>query len=460
MSIDEKISKVKKYTIIGAGVSGKSIAHLARACGADVFVSEKGPIKEDTRQFLRRLGATFEEGGNTTEALEADSLVLSSGVPPTAEIVEKARLRKIPVIGELDFVARHIKGRVIGVTGSNGKTTTTALAGHILAHAGYETTVAGNIGTPLAECAFREYDWIVAELSSFQLYWAREFKIDIPIVTNIAPDHLDWHGNLNDYIAAKIKIFSLARGKSAGICQERDVKRIREITGIADFKLFPLKKGTLNAAQTESGILLTEEACYLLRENRRIPLFSVDDIPLVGSHNRENAAMASAAAVLAGIDNMEIAKSLKTFVPLPHRCEKVAEIGGITYVDDSKGTNVAATVTALSSIKGPLVVILGGKGKGEEYGPLAEAVARYTVASILMGKEKDRIAKALQKIGYESFCKVDTMEEAVESATKRASPGTTVILSPACTSWDMYENYKARGEHFKQIVRSMDGGSS
>jgi len=461
MSADRNLSMNTKFTIVGAGVSGRALASLAKALGARTFVTEKNLVNEDARRFFTRRGIAFEEGGHTLKALDCDALVLSSGVPPSAKPVVEALERGIPVMGELDFVAARLKGRIIGVTGSNGKTTTTAIAGHILSHSGFKTAVAGNIGRPLAECAFGEYDWIVAELSSFQLYWAREFPIDLAVLTNIAPDHLDWHGSLHDYIAAKMKIFTLSRPESPAICQETDIPDAKSASGARGLDFIPLCKNHKNEeARQKDGILLLDNECHFLRKGHSDFLFSFKDVPLVGSHNIENAAMASAAAVLAGAPSTGIAGSIATFAPLPHRCEKIALIDGITYVDDSKGTNVAATSTALDSIQKPIVVILGGKGKGEEYGPLAEAVVRNASGVVLIGEEKDRIASALQASGYSTFTMAANMKEAVSAAMKMASPGTTVILSPACTSWDMYENYKVRGEHFKTIVRAIPGGVS
>ncbi|MFP4481217.1 MAG: glutamate ligase domain-containing protein, partial [Thermovirgaceae bacterium] len=265
---------------------------------------------------------------------------------------------------------------------------------------------------------------------------------------------------LDEYIASKMKIFTLARQQSQGICQEADVPAALNATASRTLEILPLLKNDAKGTTgMTDGIFLSEKDCLLRRKGHLVSLFSFEDVPLVGSHNIENAAMASAAAVLAGAQHAGIRESITVFEPLPHRCEKVADINGITYVNDSKGTNVTATSTALDSIQGPIVVILGGKGKGEDYGPLAEAVARNAQGAVLIGKEKDHIASALLAKGYKSFSIATTMEEAVGKAGDMASPNTTVILSPACTSWDMYENYKARGEHFKQIVRTMGRGS-
>ncbi|MGC9490454.1 MAG: UDP-N-acetylmuramoyl-L-alanine--D-glutamate ligase [Thermovirgaceae bacterium] len=461
MSFDRKVLAGKNITIVGAGVSGKALVALAADLGAKVFVTDMGPVSSKTRRFLEHRGVAFEEKGHTRKALECDALILSSGIPPSAKPVVEAEKRSIPVIGELDFVADHLKGRIIGVTGSNGKTTTTALTGHILADGGFKTAVAGNIGNPLAECAFGEYDWIVAELSSFQLYWARDFEIDLAVLTNIAPDHLDWHGSFDDYIATKMKVFTFARRGSPGICQAVDVAGVLRASYSRALKILSLRKDDGSSTHGgRDGISLSEEKCLLFRNGRPIFLFSCKDVPLVGTHNIENAAMASAAAALAGAGSTGIAKSIAAFKPLPHRCEKVATINGITYVDDSKGTNVAAASAALDSIKGPIVVILGGKGKGEDYGPLADAVVRNAQGAVLIGEEKDRIASSLLAQGYKSFSRATTMEDAVKAARNMASPNGTVLLSPACTSWDMYENYKARGEHFRQIVGSLGGRSS
>ncbi|MGC9371874.1 MAG: UDP-N-acetylmuramoyl-L-alanine--D-glutamate ligase [Thermovirgaceae bacterium] len=448
-------------TIVGAGVSGKALVALAAGLGAKVFVTDKGPVNEKTRCFFQHRGIAFEEKGHTRKALECDALVLSSGVPPSAKPVVEAARRSIPVIGELDFVADHLKGGIIGVTGSNGKTTTTALTGRILADGGFKTAVAGNIGSPLAECAFGEHDWIVAELSSFQLYWARDFRIDLAVLTNIAPDHLDWHGSLDDYVAAKMKIFTLARRGSPGICQDADAAGVLRVSRPRALEILPLRRddGSGTVGDTD-GIFLSEGNCRLYRNGCPVFLFPFKDVPLVGSHNIENAAMAAATAAMAGAKSTGIAESIAAFKPLPHRCEKVATIHGITYVNDSKGTNVAAASAALDSIQGPIVVILGGKGKGEDYGPLAEAVLRNARAAVLIGEEKDRIASSLLAHGYRTFSMATTMEDAVKAAAKMAPPNATVLLSPACTSWDMYENYRARGEHFQQIVWSLGGGYS
>jgi UDP-N-acetylmuramoylalanine--D-glutamate ligase len=300
----------------------------------------------------------------------------------------------------------------------------------------------------------------VAELSSFQLYWARDFGIDLAVLTNIAPDHLDWHGSLDDYVAAKMKIFTLARRGSPGICQDADAASVLRASRSRALEILPLRRddGSGTVGHTD-GIFLSEENCRLYRNGHPVFLFSFKDVPLVGSHNIENAAMAAAAAAMAGTKCTKIAESIAAFKPLPHRCEKVATINGITYVDDSKGTNVAAASAALDSIQGPIVVILGGKGKGEDYGPLAEAVVRNARAAVLIGEEKDRIASSLLAHGYRTFSMSTTMEGAVKAAANMAPQNATVLLSPACTSWDMYKNYKARGEHFRQIVGSLGGGS-
>jgi UDP-N-acetylmuramoylalanine--D-glutamate ligase len=303
---------------------------------------------------------------------------------------------------------------------------------------------------------------VTLELSSFQLHWAHNLNCAVAVVTNLAPDHIDWHGSYGAYVAAKAKLLSLQDSRGWSVVQDRDA----EALGLKGAKLertVALSWDSRPKSAAAGHIFMGEDAATLRvskegeRENEEHLLFRYEDTALLGNHNLENVAMALAAARLLGASApAEKAREfLSDFVPLPHRCEPAGTIDGVTYVDDSKGTNVAASVTALSSIKGRKVVILGGKGKGEDYAPLAEAVAREADAAVLIGVEKKRIEAALREIGFSAVCLADGMEEAVAAARRLARPGMVVLLSPACTSWDMYESYKKRGEHFRAVVRSL-----
>jgi UDP-N-acetylmuramoylalanine--D-glutamate ligase len=444
----------KRLTVVGAGVSGTALALLAARMGARVFVSEeRDSFPEGAADRLEKAGVTWETGGHSARAFEADALLLSSGVSPRAFCVEEAGRRHIPVVGELDFVVPRLRGRIVGVTGSNGKSTLTALCGHLLEKAGAKAAVGGNIGEAASLFADEDFDFVVLELSSFQLHWAHTLKSAVAVVTNLAPDHIDWHGSYEAYVAAKAKAISLQDGSGWAVVQERDRGALGLEGGGLD------RTAALSWDDRPPGaaghIFMGKDSAVLRLGGEERLLFRYAGIPLLGKHNLENAAMALAAVSLLGVSVSAARAGLADFRPLPHRCERVGEIGGVTYVDDSKGTNVAASVTALSSIEGRKIAILGGKGKGEDYAPLAEAVAREADAAVLLGAEKDRIEAALRSVGFSNIQKAADMEEAVFAARRLARPGMVVLLSPACTSWDMYESYKKRGEHFRAVVRSL-----
>ena len=443
-----------KIGIIGAGLSGLSLASLALRKKAEVFVSDLGSRREIAAGEMASKGIDFEFGGHGPRLWESDMIVLSSGISPGSPAVKKAQEMGIPVVGELDFVAPYLKGRLLGVTGSNGKSTTTALAGHLAQGLGWRAAAIGNIGKPVADYADSELDFLVIELSSFQLYWAKELTVEVSIVTNLDPDHLDWHGSYRNYVDAKANLLRMQKPGSWAIVQARDFGFFK---GVPSVRLVGLEWGA-TGHERSNRIEMGESEALLWREGEGRVLFHYDRLPLLGRHNLENAAMAMAAIELAGLGTEQAEDLLENFAALPHRCEAVAAIGGVDYVDDSKGTNVAASVTALGSLPGVKVVILGGQGKGEEYGPLAEAVKRHARVAIVMGTERERIVEALQKGGVESIFPVRDMEEAVLKASREARPGETVLLSPACTSWDAYPNYKERGRHFQRLVRSIQGG--
>ena len=449
------LCKGKRITVIGAGVSGSGLAAFAASLGAEVFVSADKAVADDSiRQKLKDLHIPWEEGGHTARAFESDCMLLSSGIPPSARPVAEARNRGIEIMGELDFLAPHLSGKILGITGSNGKSTTTSLTGHMLRKKGFRTAVAGNIGIPLAEAAGSEWDYIVIELSSFQLFWNTALACDLAVVTNLAPDHLDWHGSYGEYTEAKKKILTTRKKNSPAILQFRDMAAFgldeKNETGIIPF----CWRGE-QTPSTFSSIVADEDRreVFMLHGGEERPLFSFSDLPLLGKHNIENAAMAAGGLHLMGIDN-GLGLLFEGFRGLEHRCEFVAVKDGRTYIDDSKGTNVASSSTALTSIPGRKVIILGGKGKGEDYGPLAETVKKEALAAVVLGEETDKISAALRSTGFEAFQRAGDMEDAVHRAAEIPG-GEVILLSPACTSWDMYPNYKKRGEHFREIVLRM-----
>ena len=446
---------IQRITVLGGGVSGLALAELAQDRGWSVFVTDRGSLGEGVER-LRRRGIPFEEEGHTPRLYEADLLLLGSGIAPGTPEVQEALRRGIPVQGELDFVAPLLRRPLIGVTGSNGKTTTTALIGHLLNQEGVAAQVAGNIGTPLASLVqATELEWIVAELSSFQLHWSRELRCSLGVVTNLAPDHLDWHGSYEAYTDAKGNLLRCLSPGGAAILQRGDLDRLPVVP-----TRIPL---SWEEAPSRPGIALVrsrEEAIWFPESGIPRRLFGFDQVPLLGDHNLENAAMAATAVHLAlGREPRALPGSLGTFASPPHRCERAGEWGGVRFVDDSKGTNVAAAVTALSSLPGPKVVLLGGKGKGESYADLARAVKERARYAVLFGAEGPAIGKALSAEGYGHWTCVETLDQAFPLATAQALPGDTVLLSPACTSWDQYRNYKERGLHFCRLVQELRGSS-
>lgn len=449
-----------KVSVLGGGVSGTSLALLASRLGAKVFLSDSGPITEQSTIKLKGSNIQFEEGGHTDKLLESDLVLASSGLPPNSPIVKKIGEANIPIIGELDFVFPLIEAKIIGVTGSNGKTTTASLMGHLMSSAGIKAAVAGNIGSAVADyaCTGEEYSYIVAELSSFQLHWAKEIELYGAVVTNLAPDHIDWHGSYENYVNAKARILAFADKKNGfAIIRKADAAELPSAGGRTYFLSW-------DSRISEKSIVLDSAKRAAFFGKHR--LFSFDDTELLGSHNMENAAMAMSSLRLCeepcnnGTGCTDVLSGLKSYKAPPHRCAPVLSKNGVSYVDDSKGTNIAATVTALSSIDGMKIIILGGKGKGEDYTALVEPLKRFAKYAVLIGEEKEKIAESLREGGFDMYSSVSEMEEAVKLAASKAGSGDVVLLSPACTSWDMYKNYNERGEHFSALVRKIAGGKS
>ncbi|HZO97338.1 MAG TPA: UDP-N-acetylmuramoyl-L-alanine--D-glutamate ligase [Gaiellaceae bacterium] len=391
--------------VYGLGRSGRAAAERLAERGDEVV--------EVDRSLGNELDLSLLDG--------VDVLVKSPGVPGERPLVTVARERRIPVWSEVELGYRLLPGgaRLVGVTGTNGKTTTAELLGAIFREAGRSVAVAGNVGTPLA--SVREADWVVCELSSFQLEDVHELACDVAVLLNIEPDHLDRHGSLEDYRAAKLRIFERAR-------------------------VAVVPRG-LTAAPLPSHRVTMVTRCEIA--------FGADDpLPaeplLRGAHNRENAAAATAAARAAGLGDDAIAAALASFPGVAHRLELVAEAGGVRFVNDSKATNVAAARRALAAYAGePVHLILGGSLKGEDFGPLAEAVGPNVRSVHLIGEASGRLAAVLP--GHDD----GTLERAVEHAAGLARPGDVVLLSPACASYDQFENFEQRGEEFRRLSRSL-----
>jgi UDP-N-acetylmuramoylalanine--D-glutamate ligase len=433
----------RKITVVGAGVSGCALAVFAAENGSEVFVTDRSAdLSDEKKKLFQKYSIKWETGGHTERCTDCGLMVVSSGVSPASEAVSLAEQKNVPVVGELDFLAPYLKGKIIAVTGTNGKTTCTSLIGHILKSNGLDAVTAGNIGEPLAAQAGKKHDALVLELSSFQLSWNNCLKPDVSVLTNLAPDHINWHGSYENYIAAKCRIFLPKSGECFAVTHQCDACRV------------PAGRTVCVLGTGEHAISIDGSDVLLACGGRRRVLFHKKSLSLIGAHNLENAAMSAAAAVLAFPD-VDPDRNLSQFHSLPHRCERVAEKNGVLYVDDSKGTNVAAVITALHSITGPKVIILGGQGKGESYDALAEAVKEQTTAAVVIGSEADRIIESLQQHGFKNWYRAADMAEAVKKCSELAHRGDIVLLSPACTSWDMYHNFEERGDHFAALVRQL-----
>ncbi|MBQ7153993.1 MAG: UDP-N-acetylmuramoyl-L-alanine--D-glutamate ligase [Synergistaceae bacterium] len=433
--------------VIGAGVSGQGLALLAHTLGENVLVSEQKAIPENVKAIFAQNNIAFEEG-HSDKVFSADEILISSGIPPQSEILREAEKRGLKLTGELDYVLPHIRTKnLVCITGSNGKSTVTSLIGHILDKAGLKAGTGGNLGTASAKFTQEDFDAVVLELSSFQLARATQnLRSKVSIITNLAPDHIDWHGSYEAYVAAKNNVLKLRDGW--GIIQDRDFDALNPAG-----KIIVLSWTEKPEHETDGHIFMGKDEAILTLNGETFPLFRYTDTTLIGSHNLENVAMSLCAVHLLGVETAgRVRELLDGFKPLPHRCELAGIIDGVQYIDDSKGTNVAATITAMKCIHGRKVIILGGQGKGEDYAPLAEAVKSECDCAVLIGEEAGKIQSALEHEGFTNFRRAATMDEAVSLCRELARPGMVVLLSPACTSWDMYPSYKARGEHFCRIV--------
>jgi UDP-N-acetylmuramoylalanine--D-glutamate ligase len=410
--------------------SGQATAAFLRGLGAHVTTTDLKP--HDVPGFRIQTDDLFGESWNL--------IVLSPGVPADLAPLDQARARGVQVIGEVELAAPYLKGPVIGITGSNGKTTTTSLTGHILKSAGVPVQVGGNIGTPVIAMTetSRADQWNVLELSSFQLETIESFRAQIAICLNVTQNHLDRHHTFENYAAAKGNLFRTQEAGDHAILNAGDeVCRSYE-------SLTPAKVSWFSGADIRDGVV------YAGRE----ALMPLSEVPIPGRHNAENVMAAALAARLAGVPLTRIAAAVSTFKAVEHRLEFVAEIKGVRFYNDSKATSVDATIKALDSFEGNLWVILGGKDKGSDYTVLRERLGRQAHAALLIGSAAEKIAGQLA--GTVRIVRSETLDRAVSDAWAEAKPGDTVLLAPACASFDQFQSYEHRGRHFKELVHNLD----
>jgi UDP-N-acetylmuramoylalanine--D-glutamate ligase len=438
---------MSKYLVVGAGKSGVAAANFLAARGEEVSLTDSNPHPDVPYPLDNRVRRFF--GYQDEAALNgAATIVVSPGVPLTIPLLQRAAAQAIPVIGEIELAYRYLKGTIIAVTGSNGKSTTTTLIGEILKVAGWQPIVAGNIGQPLiASLDLEKTRTYVLELSSFQLETVDQFHANVALLLNVTPDHMDRYQNFDAYVAAKYRIFrNQIKGDTAIVnaTERRQVQR--EATVVRTWRFSASQRVEEGAFFDGKDLVLR-----LGGEERRIPRSA---LRLEGTANVENALASWLAARAVGVDDVSVQIAFGAFGGLPHRMVLVREIGGVRYVNDSKGTNVDATLKSLESFPpNSVLLILGGKDKAGEFERMRDLVRDKTRFVITIGKAADRIASALE--GVATIVPAGDMQRAIEWASKQAKAGDTVLLSPACASFDQYRNFEHRGEHFEELVSAL-----
>ena len=442
-----------RVLVVGLARTGVATALFCAKHNAMVTATDLRPESElgEVPAKLRDAGVTLELGGHSEKTyLTQDLIIPSPAVPADDELLVKARSKKITVWSEIELAYRFLEGELIGITGSNGKTTTTTLVHHILKAAGKNAILAGNVGTALISCVeqMNAQTWSVVELSSFQLELTDQFRPDIGVFLNLTPDHLDRHKTMEAYAAAKKRIFEKQTELDAAVLNADD-----EATAVLAPKKpqvfwFSRKKDVAQGARVRGDDIV------ITYRGKDEFVMKVSEIPLAGAHNVENVLAAVMAARLADVDAPTIAKGVRSFAGVEHRLEFVAEIAGVRYFNDSKATNVDATVKALDAFSGRILVILGGKDKGSDYTVLQRPLREKAVLALLIGAAADKIES--QIAGSVAIERAGTMEKAVETASQAARPGDVVLLAPACASFDQFENYEHRGRVFKELVKGLE----
>jgi UDP-N-acetylmuramoylalanine--D-glutamate ligase len=447
----------KRVLVVGLARTGVVTSLFSAGYGATVTATDGRPESElaETAAKLRAAGVKLELGGHIDASfLEQDLIVVSPGVPAKLPSLELARKQGVPVWSEIELAWRFLRGKLVAITGSNGKTTTTALLAHILQTSNIPTLVGGNIGTPLLALVERSTDTAVtvAEISSFQLETIDKFRPEIGVLLNLTPDHLDRHGTFEDYANAKLRMFENQLERDMAVLNADDAEITKRMPAKPHIFWFSRQK------RVATGAFLRDNEIIFRNEGSEAALARRDQIPLRGEHNVENVLAACAAAYLAGATPAAIASGVKSFRGVEHRLEFAGEISGVQFYNDSKATNVDAAVKAIEAFPGPLVVILGGKDKGSPYTPLRDLLHERARVVLLIGEAAPKIAADLG--GAVEIRQAGTLERAMQLAAEAAQPGDTVLLAPACSSFDQFENYEQRGRAFKELAARSENQSA
>ena len=444
---------MSKVVVLGGGESGVGAAVLAIVKGHETFLSDCNMLQDDAKAMLERFNIPYEEGGHTRERiLDADEVIKSPGIPDTVPIMDEIFSVGIPVISEIEFAGRYDSSKKICITGSNGKTTTTSIIYFLMKNAGLNVGLAGNIGQSYAfQVATKKHDYYVLELSSFQLEGMYEFKADIAVLLNITPDHLDRYDNkMENYIKAK---FRITRNMSSDDCfifcadDEISISHLNKI--VLQAKQLPFSQTT----EFEEGAYMKDEQMHVVYNSEEYTMF-VNELSLQGKHNIYNSMAAAITGKVLKISNNVLRESLSSFKGVEHRLENVLKVKNVLYINDSKATNVNSTWYALESMKTNIVWIAGGKDKGNDYSPLYDLVKEKVRVLICMGVNNTRLHEEFGEMVDEIY-DAGSAKEAVEIAYRCAKPGESVLLSPACASFDLFRNYEDRGKQFKEAVASL-----
>lgn len=439
--------------ILGGGESGIGAAILAKKRGLEVFVSDSGEIKDNYKKVLKHIDVEWEEGKHDeAKILAAHEVVKSPGIPNEVPLVQQLKAKNIPVISEIEFAGRYTNATIIGITGSNGKTTTTMLVYHMLQKAGLNVGMAGNVGDSFAkQIAETDRDIYVLELSSFQLDDMYDFKVDIAMLLNITPDHLDRYSNdFELYADAKFRIIQNQDEECHFIyCLDDEVitRKLKVIETAAQLHPFSIKESVENGAYKEDKNLI-------INTNTNLINMTIQELALQGKHNLYNSMASGIAGKVLELKKEIIRESLSDFQNVEHRLEEVGKVHGITFVNDSKATNVNSTWYALETFEHPVVWIVGGVDKGNDYEMLKELVADKVKAIVCLGKDNTKIHEAFSDV-VETIIDTTTAQDAVNNAYQLSKTGDTVLLSPACASFDLFDNYEDRGHQFKKAVRAL-----
>ena len=444
-----------KLVILGGGESGTGAAILGQQKGWEVFLSDKAPLKDSYKKELTVAGIRWEEGQHTeSEILSADCIIKSPGIPHKVPIIQQAKAKGIEIISEIEFASRYTNAKIIAITGSNGKTTTTSLIYHLLEQAGLSVGVGGNIGNSFAYMVAKEpKEYYVLEISSFQLDDITSFRPHIALLLNITPDHLDrYNYEFQNYIDAKFRITAYQEANDYLIYDADDPVLQEELAKRRDIKAqllpFSLEK------ENTQGVYCLDEKNIHINFNQNLLEMSTKDLTIKGKHNLKNAMGATMVAKMLNIRNESIRNSLMTFQGVPHRLEFVREVEGVKYINDSKATNVNSVYYALDSMEDNLVWIVGGQDKGNDYNPLIPYVSKKVKAIVCLGLDNQKIIQTFQSI-IPTIIETHSMEDAVQVGRGLAQEGDTVLLSPACASFDLFQSYEDRGNQFKHYVNML-----